>query len=91
MAGEIRILIVSDKSHAHLEPTRGKSHHRHRVDVDDASNAREIIKLPYATESEELHKSAERVEELPPILTRIERSAEIIRVRIETKYVTSLR
>ncbi len=57
----------------------------------DAAYAREVIKLAYAAESEELHKLAERVEELHPLLFRKELPIVNIPARAEPKYVTSLR
>jgi hypothetical protein len=59
----------------------------------DAAYAREIINLAYTAESEELHKLAERVEELHPRLqyTEIELPVEHLPARTESKYVASLR
>ena len=58
----------------------------------DAAYAREIIKLAYATDIEELHKLAERVEELHPLLAHYEYEVEPMPpVRSETKYVATLR
>ncbi len=57
----------------------------------DAAYAVEIINLAYATESEELHKLAARVEELHPLLQHEELPIVNIPARVESKYVASLR
>ena len=57
----------------------------------DAAYAIEIINMAYAAESEELHKLAERVEELHPLLQHVELPVVNIPARVESKYVASLR
>jgi hypothetical protein len=65
------------------------------VDVEwmcaDAAYAKEVIKLARTIESEELHKLAERVEEVHPKLPRIEHLAAPITRQPESKYVATLR
>jgi hypothetical protein len=65
------------------------------VDVEwmcaDAAYAREVIKLARTVESDELHKLANRVEEVHPKLPRIEHVVDAIPHREEAKYVATLR
>ncbi len=65
------------------------------IDVEwmcaDLAYAREVIKLARTVESEELHKLAERVEEVHPQLQRIERFVTPVSVQTESKYVATLR
>ena len=65
------------------------------VDVEwmcaDAAYAKEVIKLARTIESEELHKLADRVEEVHPKLPRIEHLAAPITRQPESKYVATLR
>ncbi len=65
------------------------------VDVEwmcaDAAYAKEVVKLARSVESEELHKLADRVEEVHPKFTRIERAVEVLPQQTESKYVSTLR
>lgn len=65
------------------------------IDVEwmcaDPVYAKEVIKLARTVESDELHKLAERVEEVHPRLPRIERLAPPIPLEPESKYVATLR
>jgi hypothetical protein len=65
------------------------------VDVEwmciDAAYAKEVIKLARTVESDELHKLADRVEEVHPLLPRIEQLAASTPPRTEAKYVATLR
>jgi hypothetical protein len=65
------------------------------VDVEwmcaDAVYAREVLKLARTVESEELHKLADRVEEVHPLLPRIVHFEQAIPQRAESKYVATLR
>lgn len=65
------------------------------IDVEwmciDPAYAREVIKLARTVESEELHKLADRVEQVHPKFTRIERPVEVLPQQTESKYVSTLR
>ncbi len=65
------------------------------VDVEwmcaDAAYAKEVVKLARSVESEELHKLADRVEEVHPKLPRIEHVVESLPTPTEPKYVATLR
>ena len=57
----------------------------------DAAYAREVIKLARSVESEELHKLADRVEEVHPKLPRFEHVVDALPPQAESKYVATLR
>ncbi len=65
------------------------------VDVEwmcvDPAYAKEVIKLARTAGSDELHKLADRVEEVHPLLPRIEQPAASMTPRTEAKYVATLR
>lgn len=65
------------------------------VDVEwmciDSAYAKEVIKLARTVESDELHKLADRVEEVHPLLQRIEQLTAPVPPRSEAKYVATLR
>jgi hypothetical protein len=65
------------------------------VDVEwmciDSAYAKEVIKLARSVESEELHKLADRIEEVHPMLLRIENIVDSIPHQTEPKYVATLR
>ncbi|MDO8988361.1 MAG: hypothetical protein Q7U91_01875 [Sideroxyarcus sp.] len=65
------------------------------IDVEwmcaDPVYAKEVIKLARTVDSDELHKLAERVEEVHPRLPRIERFVAPIPQHEESKYVATLR
>ncbi len=65
------------------------------VDVEwfcsNALYAGEVIKLARGAKSEELNKLSDRVEEVHPLLQRVEKKVEAAPMETETKYVTTLR
>jgi hypothetical protein len=65
------------------------------VDVEwlcsDAAYAREVIKLARSAQSDELHKLAERIEEVHPLLRRNELPVAPLPMATEAKYVKTLR
>jgi hypothetical protein len=91
MSGEMEVLFsVAGRMHVLLRREVNRI-----VDVEwmcaDAAYAREVIKLARAVASEELHKLADRVEEVHPHLPRIEQLARAIPHTTEPKYVATLR
>ncbi|MBI5006548.1 MAG: hypothetical protein HZB95_05420 [Nitrosomonadales bacterium] len=65
------------------------------IDVEwmcaDAAYAKEVLKLARTVDSDELHKLAERVEQVHPKFPRIEHIVEHIPAMGESKYMTTLR
>jgi hypothetical protein len=65
------------------------------VDVEwmcaDAAYAKEVIKLARSVESEELHKLADRIEQVHPLLLDIENPVAAMPQSAETKYMATLR
>ena len=65
------------------------------VDVEwfcsNAAYAREVIKLARNAQSDELNKLAERIEEVHPLLPRIEQEVVPLPMAAETRYVKTLR
>jgi hypothetical protein len=65
------------------------------IDVEwmcvDPAYAQEVIKLARTVDSDELHKLADRVGEVHPLLHRIEPLGDSMPSRTESKYVASLR
>ena len=65
------------------------------VDVEwmcvDSAYAKEVIKLARTLESDELHKLADRVEEVHPLLPRTVQLVAPIPPKSEAKYVATLR
>ncbi len=91
MAGEMEVLFsLAGRIHVLLRREINRT-----VDVEwmcaDMHYAQEVIKLARATGLEELHRLAERVEEVHPLLPRIERPVAPPPPSPEKKYVTSLR
>ncbi len=91
MAGEMEVLFsLAGRIHVLLRREINRT-----VDVEwmcaDTLYAQEVIKLARATGLEELHRLAERVEEVHPLLPRIERPVAPPSPSPEKKYVTSLR
>ena len=91
MSGEMEILFsLAGRVHVLLRRENNRI-----IDVEwlcaDPSYAKEVIKLMRAAPSDELHKLAERIEEIHPLLPRIERPAVPLMHIPESKYVTSLR
>ena len=91
MAGEMEILFsVAGRIHVLLRREINRI-----IDVEwmcaDPAYAREVIKLARSVDSEELPKLADRVEEVHPLLPRIDGDLASIPLRAESKYVASLR
>ena len=65
------------------------------VDIEwlcaDAAYAKEVIKLARTVQSDELHKLADRIEEVHPKLPRIEQQGSPLPVEAVSKYVMTLR
>lgn len=65
------------------------------IDVEwmciDVEYAKEVIKLARNVEVDELHKLADRIEAVHPLLPRIEYSGEHLPMVTESKYVKTLR
>lgn len=90
MPGEMEVLFsLAGRMHVLLRRERNRI-----VDVEwmcaDAAYAKEIIKLARTVDSEELHKLADRIEEVHPQLPRIER-IELPMPEAAGKYVATLR
>lgn len=95
MSGEMEVLF-SLTGRMHTLFRRGVNR---IIDIEwmcaDAAYAREIIKLAYATDNEELHKLAERVEQLHPLL--VDEEMPIVNIphgappKADSKYVATLR
>ena len=91
MSGEMEILFsVAGRIHVLLRRELNRI-----IDVEwmcaDPVYAREVIKLARAADSEELHKLAERVEQVHPKFLRTERVDNHIPALAESKYMTTLR
>lgn len=65
------------------------------VDIEwlcaDAAYAKEVIKLARTVQSDELHKLADRIEEVHPKLPRIEQQSSHLPLEAVSKYVMTLR
>ncbi|MBI4809838.1 MAG: hypothetical protein HY799_12920 [Nitrosomonadales bacterium] len=65
------------------------------IDVEwicaDAAYAKEVIKLARTVDSDELHKLADRVEQVHPKFLHVEQLVDAIPPREESKYMTTLR
>lgn len=90
MPGEMEVLFsLAGRMHVLLRRESNRI-----VDVEwmcaDATYAKEIIKLARTVDSEELHKLADRIEEVHPQLPRIER-IELSMPETAGKYVATLR
>lgn len=91
MSGEMEVLFsLAGRLHVLLRREINRI-----VDVEwmciDVAYAREVIKLARTVESDELHKLAERVEEVHPLFPRKVDIAHAIAFQPETKYVATLR
>lgn len=91
MSGEMEVLFsLAGRMHVLLRREINRI-----IDVEwmcaDAAYAKEIIKLARTVDSDELHKLAERVEQVHPGFTRIEQIIEHIPAAEEQKYVARLR
>ena len=91
MSGEMEVLFsLAGRLHVLLRREINRI-----VDVEwmcaDAAYAREVIKLARTVESDELHKLADRVEEVHPLLPRLVHVEHAIPHRAESKYVATLR
>jgi hypothetical protein len=91
MSGEMEILFsVAGRIHVLLRREINRI-----IDVEwmcaDPVYAKEVIKLARTVESDELHKLADRVEEVHPKFLRTERVDNHIPAMAESKYMTTLR
>ncbi len=91
MPGDMEILFsLAGRMHVLLRRQANRI-----IDVEwlctDAAYAREVIRLACAADCDELHKLAERVEAVHPLLPSIERQVAPMPTDTESKYVTSLR
>jgi hypothetical protein len=91
MSGEMEVLFsVVGRIHVLLRREINRI-----IDVEwicaDPVYAREVIKLARTVDSDELHKLADRVEEVHPLFLRTDRSIEAITHHSESKYVSTLR
>jgi hypothetical protein len=91
MSGEMEILFsLAGRMHVLLRREINRI-----IDVEwmciDPAYAREVIKQARTVESEELHKLADRVEQVHPKFPRIERPVEVMPQQMESKYVSTLR
>jgi len=91
MSGEMEILFsLAGRMHVLLRREINRI-----IDVEwmcaDAAYAKEVIKLARTADSDELHKLAERVEQVHPKFLRTERVDDHIPAMAESKYMTTLR
>jgi len=91
MSGEIEVLFsVAGRIHVLLRRELNRI-----IDVEwmcaDPVYAREVIKLARTVDSDELHKLAERVEQVHPKFLHTERVVDHIPAMEESKYMTTLR
>lgn len=91
MSGEMEILFsLAGRMHVLLRREINRI-----IDVEwmcaDAAYAKEVLKLARTVDSDELHKLAERVEQVHPKFLRTEHVAEHIPTTAESKYMTTLR
>lgn len=91
MSGDMEILFsLAGRMHVLLRRETNRI-----IDVEwmcaDPVYAKEVIKLARTVESDELHKLAERVEDVHPRLPRIERYVTPAHHEPESKYVATLR
>ncbi len=91
MSGEMEILFsLAGRLHVLLRREVNRI-----IDVEwmcvDPVYAKEVIKLARGTESDELYKLADRVEEVHPLLHRVEHPDVSVPSRTESKYVATLR
>ena len=91
MSGEMEVLFsVAGRIHVLLRRELNRI-----IDVEwmcaDPVYAREVIKLARAVDSDELHKLADRVEQVHPKFLHTERVVDHIPAMEESKYMTTLR
>ena len=91
MSGEMEILFsVAGRIHVLLRRELNRI-----IDVEwmcaDPVYAKEVIKLARAVDSDELHKLADRVEQVHPKFLHTERVVDHIPAMEESKYMTTLR
>jgi hypothetical protein len=91
MSGEMEVMFsVAGRIHVLLRREINRI-----IDVEwmcaDPVYAREVIKLARAADSDELHKLADRVEEVHPKFLHTERVDDHIPAMAESKYMTTLR
>ena len=91
MAGEMEVLFsLAGRIHVLLRREVNRI-----VDVEwicvDGTYAKEVIKLARKTQSDELHKLADRIEQVHPGLPRIENVESPPPIAADSKYVTTLR
>lgn len=91
MSGEMEILFsLAGRMHVLLRREINRI-----IDVEwmcaDAAYAKEVIKLARTVDSDELHKLADRVEQVHPKFLRTEHVADHIPAMAESKYMTTLR
>jgi hypothetical protein len=91
MSGEMEILFsLAGRMHVLLRREINRI-----VDVEwmcaDAAYTREVIKLARSVDSDELHKLADRVEAVHPLLPHIEHAHALVPQHSESKYVSTLR
>lgn len=91
MPGEMEILFsLAGRAHVLLRREINRI-----IDVEwmcvDPAYAQEVIKLARSTGSDELHKLADRVEEVHPLLHRIDHRNVPLPSPAESKYVATLR
>lgn len=91
MSGEMEVLFsVAGRIHVLLRRELNRI-----IDIEwmcaDPVYAREVIKLARTVDSDELHKLAERVEQVHPKFLHTERVVDHIPAMEESKYMTTLR
>ncbi len=91
MSGEMEILFsLAGRMHVLLRREINRI-----IDVEwmcaDAAYAKEVVKLARTVDSDELHKLADRVEQVHPKFLRTEHVAAPIHAMEESKYMTTLR
>lgn len=91
MSGEMEILFsLAGRMHVLLRREINRI-----IDVEwmcaDAAYAKEVIKLARSVDSDELHKLAERVEQVHPKFLHTERVPEHLPAKAASKYMTTLR
>jgi hypothetical protein len=91
MTGEMEVLFsLAGRIHVLLRREINRI-----IDVEwmcaDAAYAKEVVKLARTVDSDELHKLADRVEQVHPKFLRTERIVEHLPAMEESKYMTTLR
>jgi hypothetical protein len=91
MSGEMEVLFsLAGRMHVLLRREINRI-----IDVEwmcaDAAYAKEVVKLARSVDSDELHKLADRVEQVHPKFLRTEHVIAPIHAMEESKYLTTLR